>query len=277
MPHAASRWPWRRARDRRRARRTRRRPAVGDVDRRSGGRDRVAELKADPAVEYAEPNYVVSLATEGSIAASRSTIRRPAGQYSLDRMRVRDAWSITRGGSNVVAVLDTGVQANHPDLSGRVLPGYNFVSTNTNASDDNGHGTWVAGIIAANANNGVRYRRHQLDRQDPAGQDHELERHRQHLEPDLGIVWAANNGAHVINMSVGGFPYSKAVEDAVNYAWNKGAVLVGAAGNNGRQEDFYPASYANVISVSATQGMTSSATGRATGRRSRSVPRAPRS
>jgi serine protease len=213
----------------------------------------VAELNADPAVEYAEPNYVVTLADEGSIAAVSVNDPQTAGQYSLNRMRVRDAWSLSKGASNVVAVLDTGVQANHPDLSGRVLPGYNFVSTNTNTSDDNGHGTWVAGIIAANTDDGYgiagiswtdKILPVKIMNSNGTGSTSNL---------TSGIVWSANNGAHVINMSVGGFPYSQAVKDAVDYAWNKGAVLVGAAGNNGRQEDFYPASYGNVISVSATQ------------------------
>ena len=67
------------------------------------------------------------------------------------------------------------------------------------------------------------------------------------------IRWSADSGADVINMSVGGFPYSQQMQDAVNYAFNKGAVLVGAAGNNRREETYYPASFDNVISVSATQ------------------------
>ena len=67
------------------------------------------------------------------------------------------------------------------------------------------------------------------------------------------IRWSADKGADVINMSVGGFPYSQLMQDAVNYAWSKGAVLVGAAGNNRREETYYPASFDNVISVSATQ------------------------
>jgi serine protease len=212
----------------------------------------VAELEADPAVEYAEPNYVVALANEG-MGAIAVNDPQTAGQYSLDRMRVRDAWSLSKGASNKIAVLDTGVQADHPDLAGRVLPGYNFISSNTNASDDNGHGTWVAGIIAANANNGIdiagiswsdKILPVKIMNSSGTGSTSNLQ---------SGIVWAANQGASVINMSVGGFPYSKAVEDAVNYAFGKGAVLVGAAGNNNRREDFYPASYANVISVSATQ------------------------
>jgi serine protease len=212
----------------------------------------IAELEADPAVEYAEPNYVVTLANDGATAVAVND-PQTGGQYSLNRMRVRDAWSRTTGGSNIVAVLDTGVQANHPDLAGRVLPGYNFVSGNTNASDDNGHGTWVAGIIAANANDG--YGIAGISWSDSILPVKIMNSNGTGSTSNLtsGIVWAANNGATIINMSVGGFPYSKAVEDAVNYAWGKGAVLIGAAGNNNRREDFYPASYANVVSVSATQ------------------------
>ena len=213
----------------------------------------LAELRADPAVEYAEPNYVVHLVEEGSVAAVPVNDPKTAGQYSLDQMRVRDAWSLSKGGSGVVAVLDTGVQANHRDLAGRVLPGYDFVNGDSNAADDNGHGTWVAGIIAANANDaygiaGVSW----TDKILPVKV---MTREGTGDTADLtsGITWAANHGATVINMSVGGFPASQYVQDAVNFAWNKGAVLVGAAGNNGRQEAFYPASFANVVSVSATQ------------------------
>ncbi|HSK94558.1 MAG TPA: S8 family serine peptidase [Candidatus Angelobacter sp.] len=214
----------------------------------------VAELSADPAVEIAEPNYVVRLADEGS-GETAVAVNDPdtSGQYSLDRMRVRDAWSLSKGASNKIAVLDTGVQANHPDLVGRVLPGYNFVSNTTNAADDNGHGTWVAGIIASNANDGYgiagvswtdKILPVKIMNSNGTGTSSAL---------TSGIIWAADQGAHVINMSVGGFPFSTIVENAVNYAWGKGAVLVGAAGNNNRREDFYPASYGNVINVSATQ------------------------
>ena len=79
------------------------------------------------------------------------------------------------------------------------------------------------------------------------------EGHRQHRRPDRGHPLQRRQGADVINMSVGGFPYSQIMQDAVNYAFAKGAVLVAAAGNNRREEPFYPASFTNVISVSATQ------------------------
>ena len=127
----------------------------------------IQELLADPAVAYAEPNYLFSLpenevgtaaeaapAIQGTITGVVVSDTQTAGQYSLDRMRVRDAWKRSTGGSNLVAVLDTGVQADHRDLRNRVVKGYDFVNDDSNATDDNGHGTWVAGIIAANANDG---------------------------------------------------------------------------------------------------------------------------
>ena len=211
------------------------------------------ELRADPAVAYAEPSYLVQLVEEGSTTAVGVNDPLTAGQYSLDQMRVRDAWSLSKGGSGVVAVLDTGVQANHPDLSGRVLAGHDFVNDDSNAADDNGHGTWVAGIIAAKPNDGYgiagiswsdRILPVKIMTSTGTGSTSDL---------IAGIRWAADHGATVINMSVGGFPYSQGVQDAVNYAWNRGVVLVGAAGNNNRDEKFYPASMANVVSVSATQ------------------------
>ena len=213
----------------------------------------LAELRADPEVEYAEPSYRVQILDDGAVAAVSVNDPKTAGQYSLDRMRVRDAWSLSKGGSGIVAVLDTGVQPDHPDLSGRVLPGRDLVNNDSNAADDNGHGTWVAGIIAAKPNDGYgmagiswsdKILPVKIMNSSGTGSTSALV---------SGIIWAADHGATVINMSVGGFPYSQAVQDAATYAWNKGAVLVGAAGNNNREEKFYPASMNHVISVSATQ------------------------
>ena len=222
----------------------------------TGGRavsDVVAELKADPAVAQAEPNYRVQLVDDGAIAALAVNDPQTSGQYSLDRMRVRDAWSRDTGAGNLIAVLDTGVQFSHPDLAGRVVRGRDFVNDDTSAADDNGHGTWVAGIIAANANDG--YGIAGITWSDKILPVKIMNREGTGSTSDLiaAIRWSADQGADVINMSVGGFPYSQIMQDAVNYAFAKGAVLVGAAGNNRREERFYPASFDNVISVSATQ------------------------
>jgi type VII secretion-associated serine protease mycosin len=212
----------------------------------------LAELRADPAVAYAEPDYTIALAVD---PAPEVVVNDPqtADQYSLSHMRVRDAWGVETGGAGKIAVLDTGVQSAHPDLSGRVLAGYDFVNDDSNAGDDNGHGTWVAGIIAAKVNDG--YGIAGISWSDKILPVKIMSREGTGSSSDLasGIIWAADHGATVINMSVGGFPYSQYVQDAVTYAWNKGAVLVGAAGNNRREEVFYPASMTNVVSVSATQ------------------------
>jgi type VII secretion-associated serine protease mycosin len=213
----------------------------------------VAELRADPAVARAEPNYRVQLVDDGAVAAVAVDDPITSGQYSLDRMRVRDAWSRDTGARNLIAVLDTGVQSSHPDLAGRVVRGYDFVNDDRFAADDNGHGTWVAGIIAANANDG--YGMAGISWSDKILPVKIMNREGTGSTSDLiaAIRWSADKGADIINMSVGGFPYSQIMQDAVNYAFRKGAVLVGAAGNNHREERFYPASFDNVISVSATQ------------------------
>jgi serine protease len=212
----------------------------------------LGELQADPSVLHAEPNYRVFLA-DPEVAAVPVDDPKTSDQYSLDSMRVRDAWNRSSGGSNLVAVLDTGVMSAHPDLAGRVVRGYDFVNDDTNAGDDNGHGTWVAGIIASNANDG--YGMAGISWTDKILPVKVMNQQGLGNSADLlaGIRWSADHGADVINMSVGGFPYSQAMQDAVNYAFGKGAVLVGAAGNNRRDEVFYPASFDNVISVSATQ------------------------
>ncbi|MDQ2941177.1 MAG: S8 family serine peptidase [Chloroflexota bacterium] len=238
----------------------------------------ITELQADPAVAWAEPDYRVEV-TGGAVTAVAVNDPRSANQYSLDRMRVRDAWSFTRGGASVVAVLDTGTSFVHADLAGRIyvnpgesgsgretngrdddgngfiddVNGWDFVNADRTPADDHNHGTWVSGVIAANPDNrlgiaGISWTDKILPVKvmDSAGSG---------FTSDLarGIRYAADRGADVINMSVGGFPYDTAVKSAIDYAWSKGAVLVGAAGNNRQAETFYPASYPNVISVTATQ------------------------
>ena len=211
----------------------------------------IAELRADPAVEIVEPNYRVELADEGEITAVDDPLT--ADQYSLDRMRVRQAWTRETGASNVIAVLDTGAQLNHPDLAGRLVAGRDIVNNDSDPSDDNGHGTWVSGIIVGKANDG--YGIAGISWSDKVMPVKIMDGQGTGSSADLiaGINWAADHGADVINMSVGGFPWSQLVQNAVNDAWNSGVVLVGAAGNNRREETYYPASFDNVVSVSATQ------------------------
>ncbi|HYM53052.1 MAG TPA: S8 family serine peptidase, partial [Candidatus Dormibacteraeota bacterium] len=222
----------------------------------TGGRpveEVLAQLRANPGVAWAEPDYVVTVAEEVGVAAVNVNDPLTGQQYALDRMHVREAWSIGTGGSNLIAVVDTGVWAAHPDLAGRLVPGYDFVNNDSNPADDNAHGTWVSGIIAANANDGLGIAGISwTDRIMPVKV---MDENGLGMTSDVaaGIHWAVDHGASVINLSIGGFGDSQLLREAVDYAWARNVVLVAAAGNFRSAGPFYPASYPHVISVSATQ------------------------
>ncbi len=215
---------------------------------RSSVEQAVKQLSADPAVAWVEPDYLMQV---DAVAVNDLL---SSEQYSLDRMRVRDAWSLTKGGSRLIAVLDTGVQFNHPDLVGRISSGgYDFVNNDSSPSEDNGHGTWVSGIIAANPNNGRGSAGISWTDKILPVKVMDAQGYGYSSDIALGIDYAVSKGAKVINMSIGGFEYSLAVKAAVDRAWAAGSVLVAAAGNYRTDQPSYPASYDHVVSVSATQ------------------------
>jgi subtilisin family serine protease len=163
------------------------------------------------------------------------------------------AWDVTRGSSRVVvAVVDTGVDATQADLRGALVPGYDFVNSDADPADDEGHGSAVAGIIAARADN----------HQGVAGicwncsimPVKVLDAHGTGDDTVIaaGIVWAVDRGARVINLSLGGPETTQSLSDAIAYAAAKGAIVVGAAGNSGTSVPFYPAADPNAIGVAGT-------------------------
>jgi len=173
--------------------------------------------------------------------------------WHLSKTMVPQAWQITAGESDIlVAVLDTGIDRNHPDLRGKVVTSVNFTPSPT-ADDLNGHGTHIAGIIAAATDN----------TSGPRGVSYKCSLVNVKVADDngwcnsdtvaRGIIWAVDNGARVLNISLTITEPSPALEKAVNYAWSKGAVIVAAAGNDYSSSPRYPAAYANVIAVAATQ------------------------
>lgn len=209
-------------------------------------RDTVLEaLSRNPNIEFAEPDFTASL-----LLAPNDP--RYAEQWHLPRIQSPQAWDLTTGRADqIIAIIDTGVNNNHPDLKAKMLPGYNFIANNTNSSDDHGHGTLVAGAAAAIGNNaegvaGVAFANWVLPVKslDSAGSG-------SHSSIANGITWAADNGARIINLSLGSPSSSRTLQNAVNYAWNKNVVLIAAAGNSGVNETIYPAAYTNVIGVSA--------------------------
>jgi thermitase len=223
----------------------------------------VEALGRNPAVEYAEPDQIVTPAAADqyidrqyalnnsgqSFTNTAGTLTVGAGTADADVDAV-EAWGVTKGFGIRVAVLDSGVATDHPDLNPNVALRANFSNARTN-EDKYGHGTHVAGIIAAVADNGMGVAgvcpgctilAGKVLNDSGGGSSSGLAN---------GINWSVSNGAKVINMSLAVRP-SRTLETAVNNAWSKGVVLVAAAGNGGNQNMMYPGAYSNVIAVAAT-------------------------
>ncbi|PNH86130.1 S8 family serine peptidase [Arthrobacter sp. AFG20] len=226
----------------------------------------IESLSRNPAVEYAEPDALVTAAAdepdpdyfprqyalqnEGqSFTDTNNTLTVAAGKADADVDAV-EAWGVTTGDGIRVAVLDTGVASDNADISPKVVARANF-STAVTGEDNYGHGTHVAGIIAATKDTtgvsgvcpGCSILDGKVINDSGSGSTSAIVN---------GINWAVENGAKVINMSLGQRTPSQALEAAVNDAWNKGVVIVAAAGNAGTPDQFYPAAYPNVIAVAAT-------------------------
>jgi type VII secretion-associated serine protease mycosin len=190
-----------------------------------------------------------------AVATTATDPDRPQ-QWALDQVPYESAWDVTDGSGVVVGVVDTGVKADHEDLAGRVLPGETFsggVAT-AGADDANGHGTHVAGIIAAAANNGVGIAGDAPGVQvlpvrvlgaDGSGWTSDVAQ---------GITWAVDHGARVVNLSLGSSRPSNVEHTAIQYAVAHGAVVVAAAGNSGpwRNTWSYPGAYSEVVAVGST-------------------------
>ena len=177
-------------------------------------------------------------------AVQQTTASQPlsAASWQFTSLNLPSAWQATNGtnpSAAVVAVVDSGVTAGAFGLQGRVLPGYDFVNSDADATDDNGHGTMIGDIIASTCPTCKILPVKVL------GADHTGD------WPTIaqGITWAADHGADVINLSVGAPRAPENVAAATAYAVAKGVIVVAAAGNDGRDESFYPAMYAGVVSV----------------------------
>jgi subtilisin family serine protease len=174
-------------------------------------------------------------------------------QWGLRTVGFPKAWDVTRGSKAVVvAVLDTGIDGSHPDLNGALVPGRDIVHNTSNPVDDNGHGTAVAGVIAARGDNGIGLAGAcwactvmpvKVLGQDGTGTTSDVA---------AGIIWAVDHGARVINLSLGAPGTTEALSEAIDYAANKDVVVVAAAGNSSSADPYYPAADVAVIGVAAT-------------------------
>jgi subtilisin family serine protease len=174
-------------------------------------------------------------------------------QWGLRRAGFPAAWDVTRGSrSVVVAVLDTGVDATHPELRDAIVPGRDVVNGDADPSDDNGHGTAVAGVVAARANNGAGVVGACWNCSVMPVKVLGASGTGTSTDVAAGIIWAANHGARVINLSLGAPDSTEAMLAAVTYALAKDVVIVASAGNSSSDLPFYPAAAPNVIGVAAT-------------------------
>jgi len=223
-------------------------PLRADVLRLNSGDPNLALalLRADPRVRYAELDAIVH------------ALRVPNDEYlptqwSVTKTRAEQAWDLSVGSPQVVVgVLDTGVDPGQVDLRGKLVAGYDYVNNDQDPSDDNGHGTAVAGIVAANSDNQIgvagfcwacRLMPVKVLGADGTGFASGLAQ---------GIIWATDHGARVLNLSLGGLVEDATLAAAAQYAWLHGVLIVAAAGNEGGLTLDYPAALPNVLSVGAS-------------------------
>jgi thermitase len=207
----------------------------------------MAALKKNPNVEYVEPNYIYT----ASFTPNDPGLGQ---QWAWSRIQAFQAWDVTLGSSStVIAIVDTGIQRTHPDLDSKIVAGWDYVQNDNAPDDGNGHGSHVAGTSAAETNNAtggagtcpncrlmpVRV----LDNNGSGSLTNVAN----------GINFAANNGAKVINLSLGG-PGSTTLQSAVDNAWNRGVFLSCAAGNSNTSStaSAYPGAYPNCFAVAST-------------------------
>lgn len=220
------------------------------------------DLAKDPTVEWVDQNWIVTVPSP--VADKRAPLQAPGiafetndplakQQWHLPKINVAQAWQTSQGEGIIVAVVDTGIDTRHPDLVANLVPGFNSLDNTNDPTDDNGHGTHVAGIIGAVAGNGIGMAGVSPKAKimpiralgDQGGSAQSV---------SAGIQYAVDHGASVINLSLGSTKPSKAIESAIKYALKKGVSVVAAMGNSGDQGNprQWPASYAGVVAVGAT-------------------------
>ena len=245
-----------------------------------------ANLKDAPEFAYVEKSktYEIEFTPNDELYSS---------QWGLEQINIESAWEHTIGDTSIIiGLIDTGVDFAHPDLqrkfklnAGEIglddngndkrynqidddnngyvddYVGWNFLTSddfpngNNNPSDDQGHGTFVAGIIGASTNNSIGVAGVNPNARVFVAKAFDSDGYGKEEDVAAAMLYLANNGARIINMSFGDYTYSQTMRDVIDYVTSLGVVLVGSAGNSSSSSPHYPSSFENVISVGAnTQG-----------------------
>ena len=224
---------------------------VKEVDFKKNPNAVLNKYKNSKFIEYVEPNY----------RGEFDLIPDDPGYYTLsailDILNAPSGWDIVTGGGPIVAVVDSGVYR-HPDLPA-LLPGYSAVAGLSPNADKVGHGTGVAGTIGALGNNGTGTVGINWDARLLPVKVDDADGNLNVANIAKGIIWAADNGADIINLSLSVKSDSVTLKFAVDYAYSKGCAIFTSVGNNGSSGINYPARYANVMAVGATPSGTSRA------------------
>jgi len=203
-------------------------------------------LSNNPNIHFVEENFIAE-------AGYVPNDERYPSQWHLPKISAPGAWDLTTGSQNIpIAIIDSGVDPTHPDLTGNLIAGYNFLENNTDTQDVLGHGTAVAGSAAAMTDNitgvaGVAWNSPIMPLVVLNANDYAT-----YYDIARAINYAADQGVRIMNISIGGSSYSSTLQNAVDYAWNKGAVIFACAHNYSTDTPYYPAACANVVAVSAT-------------------------
>ncbi|MCB0191129.1 MAG: S8 family serine peptidase [Anaerolineae bacterium] len=215
-------------------------------------------LSEDPSVEYAEPNFIAGIT--GRPVALPTTLEPndplySKHQWNLQAIQMPAAWDVTTGDDVIVAIIDTGVAFNASDLAGTDhMTGYDFVNADADPTDDNGHGTHVAGTVAQTTNNGIGVAGVAFNATILPVKALGASGNGSYANIIQAIIYAVDQGADVINMSLAGRTGTQALQDAVKYAYDRGVVVVAATGNDGQSNVYYPAGYDEyVIAVGAVR------------------------
>lgn len=253
--------------------------------------DLCREFEKDPNIDFAEPDFIGESAGEKSaetIKPNDTFFNRQWGLYNDGSVRtttgkqgksgadmnVLAGWDIESGSSDIViAILDSGTKLDHPDLAGKFwvnkdevlngrdddgngfvddINGYNFAYDDADVRDDGGHGTNICGTVGANTNNSLGYAGINQNATLMICKNLDDENLGEYSWWSTSLYFAANNGARIINMSEGGYDYSKTLNKAIDYAYDAGCLIVASMMNKNNDDNYYPASFKNVLAVGAT-------------------------